>query len=289
MNETKFDQDEQKFIKYLNSNTEQKRIQNYLDPCLHKISIDLVPKSKKVAFRFEIRSDQPTPEEIKWSITKSQELQLILVKITRLISYLENAKLAYSFIPANNQDQELKSSFGQCAEESKYIRYELHDIETINGLIKLADKIILPTPSLLELEKCNFKFPEQKRFEISKCLSTAGIIVAILLSVIGIYFNIYLSKQSSKDWKQYIQFLREDLSQINDCSIDIKSSLGEIKDILSKEELLQSEIVQELHKQNIPELKKQINDLGISLNKSTGKTIEKLDNISNKLMPNKSN
>lgn len=233
MNEKIFDQDEQDFIIHLNSNPSGTSIQNYLDPILSRISV-LVSRGKNmVSFKFEIQSISPTPQELQWITKTSDELQLKLVKLTRLLEFLEHNGLAYAFVPAYSQTSLI--SFGQCPINAPSVTYQIYDPETISGVLELSDKTILPTPSLSKLQKCNFLFPEEVRFLRSKKMSWIGIWTAIILSLMGISSSFYLAYVSSKDSNRILQEISGHLDQIGNNASDIVTKNERIIKLLNNQ------------------------------------------------------
>lgn len=281
MTERLFDQDEKEFIKHLNSHAEGTSIQNYLDPNLSQISVFLSQGQNAVFFRFAIQTVSPTQQELEWIKTTSDELQLKIVKLTRSLKYLESKGLVFSFVPAYHQTSTIQ--FGQCPINSHYVSYQIYDPQTILAMQELVDKIILPTPSLSELQSNNFRFPEEVRFEKSKKLSWIGIWVAIVLSVIGILSNSYLSYVSYKESNHDIQSIKGHLNQIKRNSSELVTKYNEISQLIVTQTALQENFFKEATSSILLNISHQLKVLNNTFSNEAKMTLKEIDRVSTEI------
>lgn len=281
MTERLFDQDEKAFIKHLNSHAEGTSIQNYLDPNLSQISVFVSPGQNAVFFRFAIQNVSPTQQELEWIKTTSDELQLKIVKLTRSLKYLESKSLVFSFVPAYHQTSTIQ--FGQCPINSPCVSYQIYDQQTILAMQELVDKTILPTPSLSELQSNNFRFPEEVRFEKSKKLSWIGVWVAIVLSVIGILSNSYLSYVSNNELNYDIQSIKGHLNQMQPNSSELATKYRGISQLIVTQTALQENFFKEATSSTLPDISNQLKVLNNKFSNEAKMTRREINRISTEI------
>ena len=277
MGERLFVQNEKEFITHLNSHPGGTSIQNYLDPSLSRISVFVSQGKKEVFFRFATQSVSPTPQELGWIKSSSDELQLKLVELTRFLGYLESNGLVYAFVPAYHQTSTIQ--FGQCPTNSTYVSYKIYDPQTICAVIELVDKTILPTPSLSNLQRCHFRFPEEVRFAKSKKLSWIGIWVAIVLSLMAIASSLYLSYVSSKVSDRDFQAITGYLNQIRNNSSDIATKESRILQLLENQAVVHKLFDKEVTNSILPSLNHQLEVINNTLSYEAKMTQREIDMV----------
>ncbi|MFA6979312.1 MAG: hypothetical protein WC209_08325 [Ignavibacteriaceae bacterium] len=224
-----FNAQERKYIHLINSTNEIGRsIIDIFDNDLTATRLKLNKTDKTAVFKFELEGNEPNDKESDWIIAKIHELQYKIVILTNLIHYLENNGLLTTYTSHSSVDNEI--TFGQGAEDSVAVNYSFSDSKIIDLLIQYIDKRLLPSVELKELEKHKFKSSEERKFFKEQLVAWAAIIVAILLGLWGIFWNVLDSSNDNlrKDVKQEIMLLNDSLS----------SKLNGIKtEILSKDSL----------------------------------------------------
>lgn len=178
---------------------------------LEGIRIRIDKASRKASFLFQINAREPSDDEFKWATERREQLTVLLLRYVNLFRYLEKEELAIFFNPTIDFEDPI--IFGMGAENMDYATSSIDDQYIVDLLLAYVSKHVLASPSLRQLVSNDFLSDEEKRFRSMRNIQWAAIAVAILIGLLGIYFNI-VQRINTVDYRPVLKEIADSLDKI---------------------------------------------------------------------------
>lgn len=191
----------------------QRNILTMLDPYLEKTRLCINKSNKTIETKFEIAETHPTETEIQAAIKKIEEIQPIIVILSNLLAYLENEGLVTIYRPVNNNDQIVTAGTG--AVNRKSISNKFPDQKIVDIVVSFVHKEIIPSQELVQLHSNDFISEEEKRFKKQHVATWVSIIIAGIIGIGGILYQVIDKISGKDDHKIQVEFVKAEILKLN--------------------------------------------------------------------------
>jgi len=263
---------EKEFISYLvAAERGQRNVMCFLDKHLEKTVLRLNFENNTGEYLFEAQN--ATDEVFGWIINKIEDLQELIAVIIGLIVYLKNNGYIAPYSITPNKWSEVHD-FGRGVQENLKIPSPFPDEEIVKLLIEYAFKEIVPLEPLKDLVQNKYVSQEDRRFNKQYMQAWAGIVVAILLGIYGIFSNSISSKEQKELSKSLDKKLDESIEPITKrLSESIEAQKSQTQVIQNAVTILES--IKESESAHLKEIDKSLNKIDESLNETLEKRYNK--------------
>jgi len=201
----KFNKLEKEFIKLIvEKEGYQRNILNMLDKFLKDSLLEFVKEDNEIYLR------GGSPETL---IDKINEISPVIVILTGLVRYLEKEGYVSIYCPLNNAASIV--TVGQGVSNKCRNRHKFSDDTVAKNLIHYVHKEIFPSFELEQLVSNNFVTDIEVRFLRQQVTTWTSIILAGIIGIGGIFYQIYDRAASSSANLNNVNFIKNQIVKLN--------------------------------------------------------------------------
>lgn len=229
----RFNKTEQSYINTLIENDGyQRNILTLVDPYLSKTRLTIDRESEEIKIQYEIEDKHPTDKEYELAIKKIDELQPLIVTICNLLTYLEKQGLITIYSPVKSNGRFIPAGTGAVNRLS--IENKLPDNNICKIFISFIHKEIIPSEELVQLSNNNFVPADELKFKKQMVATWVSIIIAALIGISGIIYQIIDGSKNSKRTEMLIKNINTEISKLNDTANSYKTESIQKSESLEK-------------------------------------------------------